>query len=84
MRSLINSELNKEFAMQAIKTKLQASLVKRGNLNLLCLRSGISHTTIRKIACGEIQNPGILTVQAIEEALVQLEAEAKDTKTTAV
>lgn len=53
--------------------RLNKALKKRGTLIRIAEISGLSEDGVRKIAYGRTPNPGILTVQAIERALDQIE-----------
>jgi transcriptional regulator with XRE-family HTH domain len=54
-----------------------------GSLREVARRSGVGHSTIVDIKNGKIANPGILTVQAIEEALDSIEKPSPDSESQA-
>lgn len=53
--------------------------LERGGLTRVAELSDVATSTVTRIARGEFRNPGILTVEAIEAALDQLETHAKPT-----
>ena len=57
-------------------TKEHLNGCKNADLHILAEDSGIPYHTILKIKSGETKNPGVLTIQAIANALKQDKAAA--------